>query len=983
MSKFADLEQEILEFWQRNDTFQKSLDQESPHGDYVFYDGPPFATGLPHYGHILSSVIKDVVPRYWTMKGYHVRRRWGWDCHGLPIENLVEAKLKLSGKKQIETLGVDVFNDTCRQEVLTYVRQWKAMVERIGRWVEFDNAYLTMDNTYMESVWWALKQLWDKSLIYEGRKVLLYCPRCETPISKFEVAMDNSYQDVTEIAVTVKFKLPAGQKIGAWMTDDKTFALAWTTTPWTLPGNVALAVGKDIKYVIVRAGSHGDEKYIVAKSSLEKVEATLKPNSLEAEITGADLEGLVYEPLYDVPDVKASGKKAYYIATADFVSTEEGTGIVHTAVIYGEDDYNLGVKLDLPMVPLLNSQGKFTDKAPELVREMNFKEADEIVILDLTQRGLLNDQQNHTHSYPYCWRCESPLFYNAVEAWFINIQKIKAKLIERNEQVNWYPSHLKHGRFKHNVESAPDWNISRNRYWATALPFWRCQTDRGHKVVCFGSVAELKEAAVNFNEVYPSDSIEDVDLHKHLIDKVIVRCPDCGGEMRRIPEVIDCWVESGSMPFAEYHYPFENKKVFESRLPGQYIAEYIAQTRAWFYYMHVMAVALFDSISFENVVSTGTILNEQGKKMSKSKRNYPDPWEVINAYGADALRFYLLNSVVMQAENLNFSDQGVKEVYNKVMNALYNSVSFYLLYGVASEPAPRATSGHLLDRWIVSLTNRLIQRVTSAMDAYNTVSATRAIQEFVSDLSSWYIRRSRDRFKDDNDRPDAVATLRQVLQDTAKVIAPFLPFAAEHIWQRLPSAEAASVHLSRWPQADELVIENDVISDMESARQIVEKAHALRASKNIKVRQPLEKLEVTADLGEDYLSIVALEVNVKKVVRVKKLSSGAEVVTDEGRTLALHTGISEELQAEGALRELVRLTNSQRKEAGLSPHDLITIYYNTDSDFLRHQVIEVYKTQLEKQTAATAWQFQESMPTEHRTVAVAGDAIKLKFGHDV
>src|SRR3989344_2353994 len=483
MLNFSDQEKAILDFWRDNNIFQKSVSKEAPQGDYVFYDGPPFATGLPPYGHNLSSVSKDVVPRYWTMKGYRVRRRWGWDCHGLPIEFLVEQKLGISGKKEIERIGVDVFNDTCRQEVLTYASQWKEMVDRIGRWVEFDNSYKTMDSTYMESVWWALKTMWDKELIYQGRKVLLYCPRCETPVSKFEVAMDNSYQDAVDDAVTIKFKLKPGQKIGDLQIDDNTYILSWTTTPWTLPGNVALAVGEEVEYVLVDDTSTqwpvpSGQKFIVAKAYLDKLGAA----GTGQTIRGKALVNLEYEPLYKIPAVEATGKKAFYVAPADFVSTEEGTGVVHTAVIYGEDDYNLGLKIDLPMVPLLNNKGQFDEEAPEFIRSRGFKESEKFIMDDLSQRGLLFASEKYTHPYPHCWRCESALFYNAIEAWFINIQKVKPRLIELNEKINWYPEHLKHGRFLNNLETAPDWNISRNRYWATALPFWRCADCK--KIVC-------------------------------------------------------------------------------------------------------------------------------------------------------------------------------------------------------------------------------------------------------------------------------------------------------------------------------------------------------------------------------------------------------------------------------------------------------------------------------------------------------------------
>ncbi|MCX6741176.1 MAG: class I tRNA ligase family protein, partial [Candidatus Parcubacteria bacterium] len=493
-STFAKQEEEILKFWQDNKIFEQSVQKDAPRGEYVFYDGPPFATGLPHYGHILSSVIKDVVPRYWTMKGYSVPRRWGWDCHGLPIENIVEKELKISGKKQIETIGIDKFNETCRSKVLTYTQEWKKMVDRIGRWIDFDNSYKTMDATYMESVWWALKTVWDKGLIYEGRKVLMYCPRCETPVSKAEVAMDDSYKDITEESVTVKFKVKDPQKHDL---PSNTYILAWTTTPWTLPANVALAVGKEMIYVLVK---QNDQHYLLAHELVDKI--ITGDYTEENKFTGADLIGLEYEPLIDIPALTKTGKPAWYVTDADFVSTEEGTGVVHTAVVYGEEDYNLGLKKDLPVVPLLDEKGIFNAEAPDLIRGLYFKDSEKVIKDYLETNGLLFSKQSYTHSYPHCWRCDTQLFYNAISAWFIDIQKIKPRLIKLNEKINWYPDNIKHSRFLNILETAPDWNISRNRYWATPLPFWKCDNPDCQEKVCIGSFAELKAKAVNFSEVY-------------------------------------------------------------------------------------------------------------------------------------------------------------------------------------------------------------------------------------------------------------------------------------------------------------------------------------------------------------------------------------------------------------------------------------------------------------------------------------------------
>ncbi|MFA6547527.1 MAG: isoleucine--tRNA ligase [Candidatus Magasanikbacteria bacterium] len=944
-------EQEILKYWEKNQCFEKSVSQRPEDKPYVFYDGPPFATGLPHYGHILSSVIKDVVPRYWAMKGYRVRRRWGWDCHGMPIENIVEKELKVSGKKDIEEkMGVAKFNETCRSKVLIYVQEWKKMVDRIGRWVEFDNSYKTMDSTYMESVWWSLKTIWDKGLIYEGRKVLMYCPRCETPVSKAEIAMDNSYKDITEETATVKFKIKNPKK---YKLPENTYILAWTTTPWTLPGNVALAVGEEIEYVVVSVipsetegslhslrhsvGMTTNNNYIIAKARAEEV-LKGKEYKIEKEIKGADLVGIEYEPLFDISAVKDSGKKAWYVTSADFVTTEEGTGTVHTAVIYGEDDYNLGVKIDLPMVPLLDEKGHFNNEAPELIRGQYFKKAEKAIKEDLENRGLIFEKKNHTHSYPHCWRCETQLFYNAISAWFIDIQKIKPRLIELNEKINWYPEHLKHGRFLNILETAPDWNISRNRYWATPLPFWKCNNLECAHTQCIGSVAELKTKATNFDEVYKTDKVAEIDLHKDKMDKIKLHCEKCKSEMTRIPEVIDCWVESASMPFAEFHYPFENKEVFKARFPGQYIAEYIAQTRAWFYYMHAMSVLLFDEVSFKNCVTTGNILNEKGEKLSKSKQNYPDPWKIIQQYGVDSMRYYLMTSAVMQADDLLFNEREVKEAYNKVINILWNVVEFYKMFATDTVGEVEE-SKHALDKWILARVNMLVQEVTENMDNYDTVKAGRPIKDFIDDLSTWYVRRSRDRFKgvDEKDKQSAIATLRKVLLILSKVMAPFTPFIAEKIYLELGGGKE-SVHLEDWPAFVPTVAgDAQIFKSMELARKMVEYGLALRAENKLKIRQPLHEFKMNAEhLSHELLQIMADELNVKKVSFTEFVAEDKQWANKEEGSVKvwLNITVDEELKKEGLVREIVRTINQMRKEQKLTIKDIVSLRYNTDDELL-------------------------------------------------
>ena len=931
---FNKLEEQVLKNWEENKIFEKSLEKTKDKEPYIFYDGPPFATGLPHYGHILASTIKDAIPRYQTMKGHYVRRVWGWDCHGLPIENIVEQNLKISGKKQIEEIGVERFNKVCRDNVLRFAEEWGKMVKRMGRWTEFDNSYKTMDTTYMESVWWGLKQVWDKGLIYEDRKVLLYCSRCETPISNFEVAMDNSYRDVTEESVYAKFKMVKGQRIVNDLTNDKTFALAWTTTPWTLPGNTSLNVGPDIVYVMIEM--ENKERYLLAK---ERLSIISEPYEVVAEFSGRALEGLSYERLFPVeaPDLEG---KAYKIYPADFVTTTDGTGMVSNAPIYGEIDYNLAKKDNIPMVDMLDHQGKYSAVAPPHFRGLFFKDGDKVVLKDLEANGLLYKVENYTHSYPHCYRCATPLFYSALPAWFINIQKIKQRLREVNEkEISWYPEHLKMGRFDKSMESAPDWNISRNRYWATALPFWKCGNAECKNVVCVGSIAELKEKSTNFSEVYPNfnpQDLESTDLHKPYIDQVKLKCGKCSGEMQRVPEVVDCWVESGSMPFAELHYPFENVELFKKRFPADFVAEYIGQTRAWFYVMHVMSTIVFDRAPFKNVVTTGNILAEDGSKMSKSKQNYPDPWLLINKYGIDATRFYLLTTPVMNADDLNFSEKGVNEVNRKVSLILYNVWSFYRMYESGkSEVGLIGKSDHVLDKWIIARLSKAQEEITKQMDGYNTVKAGKEIVSFIDELSTWYLRRSRDRIKgNDAASKAALNTLGFVLAETAKLMAPFMPFIADFIFRDVTGKE--SVHLENWASLSEY--DKTILSQMDMARKIVELGLSLRKEKNLKVRQPL--LELSYDLKDvklsaDIDSILAEELNVKKISNFQfPISNSTEwaVKEDQDVKVGLNLTITDELKKEGWARELERQAQDLRKKSGLKVGELVDLYYNTQDE---------------------------------------------------
>ncbi len=937
-----DIEKSILAFWQEHDTFTKSIEQRPDDRRFVFYDGPPFATGLPHHGSLLASVIKDLIPRYKTMRGYRVDRVWGWDCHGLPVENLVEGELGLNSKKDIEALGVDKFVNACRASVLKYDREWKAYIERTGRWVDFDNSYKTMDNSFIESVWWGVKQIYDKGLAYEGRHISLYCPRCATPLSNFEIAMDNSYKDVVDHSAFVKFPVKG---------EEKTFFLAWTTTPWTLPGNVGLAVQVDADYALIE---HDGEKFYAAKDLAQQLfgEGVL----IVETVKGAELIGKAYEPLYTY--MPTEGKKAYEVLAADFVSLEDGTGIVHTAAMYGEDDYKLALEKDLPRVQTLDEQGRFFAFVTPFAG-MFYKDAEQPVIDDLQSRGLLFKDEPYKHSYPFCWRCSTPLYYNAVPAWFINVQKIKDKMIKLNEQINWYPEHLKHGRFLHGLENAPDWNISRNRYWGSPIPVWQCENQECDQLDIISSIQELSEkSGVSAEQI--------TDLHLPAIDKYTWACSSCEGTMKRVSQVFDCWVESGSMPFASVHYPFENKEKFEANFPGEFIAEYIAQTRGWFYTLHVLSTAIFDKPSFVNAVTTGTIQAENGQKMSKSKKNYTDPLILFDQYGADAFRFYLMQSPVMLGENLNFSDDGVKEAFRKVIMLLTNIQSLYMMYagegrGSVSASDVLAQPLSAMDKWILARWQETLKETTEQLDQYNVVKPARSLVQFMDDFSTWYLRRSRDRFKGSDlaDKEAALATTRFVLEQLLLVLAPYTPFMTEYLYQQLCNSQEISVHLQNWPELEASFADETILKEMQAVRDIVEVALAARAQSGLKIRQALETLLVKLPAGlsslDTYEQILAEELNVKSVKAVSSIEEqpGYHVQEGNGMTVSLKTELSEALLKDGFVREFVRQINFLRKKAGLSIADRVMITYETDSDFIEHALTE-FDEQIKQQTLANA-----------------------------
>ncbi|MEI6587484.1 MAG: isoleucine--tRNA ligase [Candidatus Moraniibacteriota bacterium] len=941
--KYSEMEKEIIQFWKEDGTFRKSVEQRSKDKYYSFYDGPPFITGVPHYGTLLSSIVKDAVPRYWTMKGFRVERRWGWDCHGLPAENMVEKKLGLKSKKDIEKIGVDKFNEACLRETSQIASEWEDVVDRVGRWVEFKGAYKTMDKGYMESVWWAFSELHKKGLIYEDVRVSLYCPRCSTPLSNFEIAMDNSYEMDSDPSAFVKLKIK-NQK--SKLEEGNNYFLVWTTTPWTLLANVALAIGKDIDYVKVRyADRNGNpEFYILAKSIYEKKvdnffpsvkeisssEVPPTPPSIMEEFKGVDLVGMEYEPIF--PQEIENG---YRVIAGDFVTTEDGSGIVHIAPAFGEDDFQVRKPNNLPIIMNVDEEGQFTEGEwqGQKVWDVNND-----IVKWLKVNNFLFKREQITHSYPHCHRCHTKLIYKAQPAWYVNVDKIRQNLLDENEKINWYPEFLKHGRFQNGIESAPDWNISRDRYFGTAIPVWKCSSANSKEEVCgnikvVGSYEELKELS----------GVELSDYHRPGVDNITFKCEKCAGVMKRIPQVFDSWIESGSMPFAQFHYPFENKEVFEKSFPTDFISEYIAQTRAWFYVLHVMSVGIFGKISFKNVVTTGTIAGSDGKKMSKSLGNYPDSNIILEKHSADALRFYLLSSPLLNAQNISFSEKAIQDIQRKVLSTLWNSYAFFTLYASVDKWEPKNNLGaapdskNLLDRWIVSELHKLIGEVDSNMQGYDLVKATRPFELFVDNLSNWYIRRSRKRFwksENDDDKNNAYETLHYVLVELAKAMAPFMPFIAEEMYLNLRSGVetsrqgGASVHLAEFPVSDEKLIDDKLNAEMKKVRDVISEGLQQRALNKIKVRQPLASATIKHKIeNAELIEIMQEELNVKNVF----------VDEAQEENIKLNTNITPELKLEGTARELVRAIQEMRKEAGYEVDNHIKIgYAGAEEVFAEH-----------------------------------------------
>lgn len=922
-------EKEILKFWKDNKIFEKSVEQRPESEAYVFYDGPPFITGVPHHGTLLSSVVKDAIPRYQTMKGRRVERRWGWDCHGLPAENFTEKKLGITDRHDIGTkIPLETYITTCRDNMVATGGLWEDTIDRIGRWVNFKGAYKTMDREFMESVWWAFKTLYEKGKIYEGEKVLMYDTRWATPLSKAEVTMDaGAYQNVTDPSVYVKFKAKDATN---------KFFLAWTTTPWTLPANVVLAVNPKLDYVEIKYGS---DNLIMAKNLVEKTMTDEKRQPLKYEIIkqfkGEDLVGLEYEPLFD-----NHGDRAHQIYSANYVSDVDGTGIVHTAPAYGEDDFSLSKEYDLPVVHKLDEYGKFIDGDWQ---GMDLWEANKLIAKKILADGKALKIDYILHEYPHNPRTGERLIYRAHPSWFMDIDGQRTEMLENNQPINWFPEHVKNGRFAKTVETAPDWNLSRDRFWATAMPVWEgFDKDGKKKQIVVGSYAELKELS----------GVELEDYHRPWVDGI--EFDKDGVHYKRIDKVIDCWFESGSMPFAQFHYPFENVEKFERSFPGDFITEYIGQVRAWFYYVHAVSTALFGKNAFKNVIVTGVVAGNDGRKMSKSYGNYTDPNELMDKFSADSLRFLLLQSPLLNGEDFALIDKDVADVARK-LTMIWNMYDFFTMYaevdqwewdGKLTDPLDILTNE--LDRWIVSRMHQTIETVENNMDVYNVPDAMQPILPFIEDASNWYVRRSRRRFwKSDevDDKNNAYKTLHYILTRLSIAIAPFTPFLAEELYQKMTGGE--SVHLLDWmPTGD---IDQAIVEEMAEARKLINDGLGQRASEGVKVRQPLATFDIFGQAAEDlkrYHEIFEEELNVK-VVNFK--NGIGELV---GK---LDFELTDKLKQEGLTREVIRAIQNARKQAGLNVDDRINLILLADDENLK-QAINEFRDEICKEVLAVGTQ---------------------------
>lgn len=949
----AEIEEKLLKQWEADKTFAKSLERRKGGKVFSFYDGPPFANGTPHYGHLLQTTIKDTVTRYKTMRGYYVPRRIGWDTHGLPVEYAVEKEHGFKGKQDIVQYGIDKFNAECRESVFKYKDLWEKMFRRVGRWADYSKTYATLDEGYIESVWWVFKTIYDKGLVYKGFRSAPYCPRCATPLSNFE--LNQGYQDgVEDPSLFVKFKLA----------DEDAYLLGWTTTPWTLPGNAAIAVKPDAKYVFVQVKDDEGrpETLVLARDLLGAL--NVETYHITRELAGAELVGRSYEPLFKISGLEKHENRSnlYKVWPAEIVSVEEGTGVLHVAPAFGEDDLNLGKEYNIPLIASIDDNGKVKAGLglPKDIEGLFFKAADEHIIARLTHEDKVYAAETIKHTYPFCWRCDTPLIYYATDSWLVKVTEVKDRLVGNNQKIKWVPGHIQDGRFGNWLDNARDWAISRNRFWGAPLPIW--VTDDG-EVTVIGSVEELRKRAVDPGKVG--------DLHRPYIDTVEIKT-DTGKIARRIPEVFDCWFESGAMPYAQDHYPFENKGEWEKHFPADFIGEAIDQTRGWFYTLHVLSTALFDKPAFQNVICSGWIVAADGEKLSKKRKNYAPMDEIFDLYGVDSLRFFLASSPLVNGEDTRFRTDFLQDVQRKIFMTLSNVFNFYKLYADVdgykpSQPLSEPQSDNILDRWMLSRLNEATAAVTSAMDAYRLDRATRPIQDLLDDASNWYVRRSRRRFwksEDDADKQQAYATLHYTLLRLCQLLAPFSPFLPDHLWQQLAVGTnlPKSVHLSDWPEPGK--IDKQLLAEMARTREFIAEGLAQRAEAKIKVRQPLQVVSVP-ELPDIYRDIIAEELNVKEVHynntakdREKRLAKPAgEGAVDAMRNppvVKLDTNLTAVLKREGLMREIIRHVQKARKDAGLEVDDRIHLQLTTDDKELQFVLKDTKLTDVIKhETLAT------------------------------
>lgn len=1031
--QFAEVELEVLKFWDEQNIFARTLEKTRECPPFIFYDGPPFATGLPHYGHLLAGTIKDIVPRFWTMRGRYVDRRFGWDCHGLPVEMEIEQTLGLGGKTDIERFGVARFNTECRKIVLRYTQEWEKTVRRMGRWVDFRNDYRTMDLSFMESVWWVFKQMWDQGLVYQGHKVLPFSTRLSTVLSNFEANLN--YKEVQDPAITVRFAVEG---------EEQTYFIAWTTTPWTLPSNLALAVGPEIEYVKVRDHSDG-VRYILAEARLKVYFPKAETYTIEERYHGKDLVDRRFLPLFPYfAERKNAG--AFRVVAADYVTTEDGTGIVHIAPAFGEEDFFACQRAGIAMVNPVDDEGRFTQPVTDFVG-MHVKEADPKIIERLKREKKLVHQSTIFHSYPFCWRSDTPLIYRAVNTWFVRVESFRDRLVANNNLTHWVPEHLRDKRFGNWLENARDWAISRNRYWGTPLPIW--QSEDGSEVVCLGSLAELEQRTgkrVN-------------DLHREFVDDLTFPAASGKGVMRRVPHVFDCWFESGSMPYAQLHYPFENVEGFARSFPADFVAEGLDQTRGWFYTLMVVASALFDKPAFHNVVVNGLVLAEDGKKMSKRLKNYPEPEDVIAQYGADALRLYLINSPLVRAEELRFSEQGVRDTVRRLVLPWWNVYKFFVTYALVDEWTPANTpagpSPNILDRWILSRQQSLTRRTSEEMEAYRLYNVVPALLDFLDELTNWYVRLNRRRFwseNDSNDKRFAYRSLYEVLMGFSKLMAPFTPFLADAIYRNLRTLHSGtteeSVHLESFPPYEPQLVDVELEDAVTRMQRIILLGRSLRNERKVKVRMPLRTLTILhrrqpiLDEIKPLASYLREELNVKEVCystaegekvllsakpnakllgprfgkkfgmvskqiatltpdHMLKLEAG-EAIELDGETFSsaevqilrqAHEGapdvrsdrfisvelpceLDEDLIAEGCAREIVHAIQQMRKEAGYRVEDRIAVTYMTEGPLAA--VVDRHASYIQDETLARS--LQRHQPVGDRVEAVEIEGASITFG---